>query len=221
VIQVCAARIDASPGRTDEFLAESELARAERFRSPRQRTQYVASRACLREILGAILSVAPDALRLGTTSYGKPFLLDPPEPLEFNVSHADGVAVYAFSRSVPVGVDVERIVDDFEWESLARFLAPGERAAIASLSRVRQLEAFYCCWTRKEAIVKALGTGLTLSLQEFEVTVDPAMPARLVTPGALSESDRWSLFDLRPAAGFCGALAAAMPARIETRTWQS
>jgi 4'-phosphopantetheinyl transferase len=136
--------------------------------------------------------------------------------LTFNLSHSHGLAVYAVARGRDVGVDVERIRPGREHDLLAaRFFSPQEAAALRAMPDRLRLRAFYACWTRKEAFMKARGEGFALSLRRFSVSVDPdGAPVVDDVEGAPEEPLRWTLCDLEPGPGYAGALA------VEGRSWR-
>ena len=125
------------------------------------------------------------------------------------MSHADGVALYAVTRGRDVGVDIERIRADMASERIAaRFFSPREVAALRALRPDRQGEAFFTCWTRKEAYVKARGAGITAGLDQFDVSLAPDEPAAILANREASEAHRrWSLHHLTPGPGYVGAVA--------------
>lgn len=192
-------------------LSEDETARAARFVFDRHRARFVAGRAFLRKILGQYVGHAPQRLEFGYGFRGKPFLKkgSDGDRLRFNLSHSGDLALLAVIRARRIGVDVERIREVKEHLRLAgRYFAPGEVAAIRALPPKVQYEAFFNCWTRKEAYIKALGTGLACPLDGFEVSLTPGIPAALLhvddDPRAPSE---WFMRALTPGNGFAGAVA--------------
>ena len=188
------------------LLDAQELARAARFREHRYAAAYIASHGWLRRVLAAYTGIAAPELRFVVNDFDKPELTGGSGP-QFNLSHAGQLAVVAVSPGFAVGIDIET-VDRFE-SDVGASLAPGEVQALARLPEALRAEAFACCWTRKEAYLKALGTGLSTPLTSFEVAVDPREAAKLVSVcGALGEAQCWRLVDLVPAPGYRGALAA-------------
>ncbi len=150
-------------------------------------------------------------MRFAYTTYGKPLLADETgaSGLRFNLTHSHGLALLAVTRGREIGVDVERIRDNLEGEKLAeRFFSPREVAALRSLPPELRREAFFHCWTRKEAYIKAVGKGLSLPLDQFDVTLHPGEPAALLaTRHDSEEAQRWSMRSLAPGEGYVGALA--------------
>jgi 4'-phosphopantetheinyl transferase len=193
------------------MLFADERERAGRFQRPEHAARFVVGRASLRMILASYLDgLAPSRLAFTYGPRGKPALAEPPEAstLRFNVSHCRDLALIAVTRAGEVGVDVERVDLLHDLEQLAEdHFSAWENAALRGLPAPARPAAFFRCWTRKEAFVKATGEGLARPLDAFSVSLAPGESARLVglagDPGAL---DRWSIFDLAPAPGYAGAL---------------
>ena len=189
------------------LLAAEERKRADRFLIPRPRAAFIGARGFLRLILGRYLDAAPAELRFCYRPQGKPALADHPA-LCFNLSHSHGLALYAFSRERQVGVDVEYLRAEVGSERIARrFFAPLEVEAINLLDPPQRTAAFFTCWTRKEAYLKARGEGLGLGLHRFAVSLGE--PASLLHSDlGEEECRRWRLCSLRPQPGYVGALCA-------------
>lgn len=189
------------------LLSEDEAARADRFRFEHHRGHFVVARAALRRILGRYLGQPARLLRFGYNEYGKPTLPHP--PLRFNLSHAGEVALLAVTSGREVGVDVEAVRDDIEGDQLAeRFFSPGEVETLMSLPEGLRPRAFFDCWTRKEAFIKALGSGLSHPLDAFDVSLAPGEPAALLrTRTDPLEAARWTLRELEPGEGYAAAVA--------------
>ena len=210
--------------RLAQMLSADEHARADRYCFTRDRQHFIVGRALLRVILGRYLDVEPDRLRFAYSYHGKPSLAEPfgSGILRFNVSHSQGLALYAVARDRQIGVDLERTrpVDDLE-QIAERFFSPREHAALRALPTQMKHEAFFNCWTRKEAYVKARGDGLSLPLDQFDVSLGPGDPARLLhNEREPQEVTRWSLQELTPAPGYIAALAIEGHGRqIRCRQW--
>jgi len=189
-------------------LSADEMSCASRFHHARDRRRFIAARSQLRLLLGQYLGRAPEAIRFHYNDFGKPFVPDS-AGLGFNVSHAGDLVLYAFARKAEIGVDVEPIRDDFPVEDIARhYFPPAEVAVLDGLPDHLKHRAFFDCWTRKEAYIKARGKGLSIPLDSFDVSLAPGEPARLLRIGdQAARTADWSLFDLRPAPGYAGALA--------------
>ncbi len=146
--------------------------------------------------------------------YGKPSLSGPGGAgLRFNISHCGDLALYAFARSRELGVDVERVTPGMASEKIAsQFFSPAEVAALRAVPKPRRAEAFFACWTRKEAYIKARGKGLSLPLDRFAVSITPG-DAALLSSCSPGDVERWSLRELEPGSGYAGALA------VEGKGW--
>jgi 4'-phosphopantetheinyl transferase len=195
------------------LLSPLEQERTRRFRFARHRHPFIAARAGLRLVLAQFLAAKPHEVVLETSYFGKPFV--PSAGVQFSLSHAGGLAAVAVAGSRAVGIDVEAMRPMPDGMELAgRFFAPAEALRLRTIEDSPVfLRAFFECWTRKEAFVKALGTGLSHSLDSFEVTFFPAAEALLSGSG----TDAWSLHNVDLEAGYCCALVVekrASPERI-------
>ncbi len=192
-------------------LAADELNRAERFYFQKDRKHFIAARGLLRAILSQYLDMEPGQLRFCYSPYGKPSLATTPgqDMLSFNVSHSHGLAIYALTRGREIGADLERVRADLDCEQIAaRFFSPRENAVLCALPAKVKPKAFFNCWTRKEAYIKARGGGLSLPLDQFDVSLAPGELAMLLnTRGDPQEATRWSLQALTPGPGYVAALA--------------
>lgn len=193
------------------LLCGEERDRAARIVVTSARTCFIAARSALRRVLAGYTGIAPCTLRFATGPYGKLFLVD--HPVSFNLSHAGDFALIAVTRSHPVGVDIEKISSARASEAIAeRFFSLAEQAALAAItSDTARSEAFFHIWSRKEAVIKALGEGLSCPLATFDVTADPA-DARLLAfrrEGILHAA--WTLRALDAAPGYTAALAVIGP----------
>jgi 4'-phosphopantetheinyl transferase len=205
-------RPDSEVERLRATLTPDELARADRFAFPKDRRHYVVARGALRAILAAYQDTTPAAISIRTTPQGKPYLSSPPPDVRFNLSHSGQLALIAVTQGREVGVDIEQVDADSGPKKLLalarRFFSPTEVAALDSLPADSQTEAFYACWTRKEAYLKARGGGLSLPLDSFDVSLRPGEPpALLATRDDPAQAARWSLHALDPGPGYAAALA--------------
>lgn len=204
------------------LLSEDERQRYERFRVPAPRQQFLAARAALRLLLASYTNQEPEALVFATGPQGKPYLLHPTTTLRFNLSHSHQMALLALSIDFEVGVDVERIQPERDLQGLARrYFTVGEQCALANRTEENFLRGFYDCWTRKEAYLKALGTGLTVAPDQVEVEVSPgAARALLASYHEPAHASDWHLRDLPlNADGYAAALAVAGEPRA-VRFWR-
>jgi len=215
-VHIYATNLDEFPVASKELaapLSGEERARAARFHFAHDRERYIARRGILRRLLGSYLEVDPRKVVLSSGRYGKPTLAPStggPQP-GFNLSHSDGIALYAFAWNRRIGIDVERVRSDIDHRGLAaRFFSPGEQDGMGHVSEADLPACFFACWTRKEAVVKARGVGLSLPLHTFEVSIRPEAEPRLVwvTP---DPAENWRLMTVIPRPGYVGALAVEGP----------
>ena len=186
-------------------LEDDEIFRADRFHFEKDRRAFTVSRGFLRDIIGRYLETKPGAIRFSYGPYGKPALSND-STLRFNMSHSRGVALVAVTDAREVGVDVEYIRADFATEDIARrFFSPCEVEAFNGLSNDLQVAAFFRCWTRKEAYIKAIGLGLSQPLDGFDVTLVPDVPPALLHAGE-DDASRWSLSDIDVGGDYAAAL---------------
>ena len=202
-------------------LADEEKERARRFHFKKDRDHFVIGRGALRAILAGYLKERPEGLSFGYGPYGKPYLVpEDRSDLRFNLSHSRGLALVAVTRGRELGIDVEGIRPEVMEEQLAeRFFSPGEVAALQALPASQKADGFFNCWTRKEAYVKARGEGLSLPLDQFDVSLAPGVPAallqvRLAASEANREVSRWTMLAIEPGAGFKAAVV------VERSDWR-
>jgi 4'-phosphopantetheinyl transferase len=191
------------------LLSPEETQRAGRFRFDRDRNTFISGRGWLRALTGSYTHTAPSDIAFRYSPRGKPELADDiASGLRFNLSHSGGQILLAFAMGRRLGVDIERIRKDLSVTEIAeRFFSPAERAVLRDLPASRQHQAFFRCWTRKEAYIKATGDGLSLPLDQFDVSFAPDEPARILrTRPDPAEGERWSLHDLNLGQDYAGAL---------------
>jgi 4'-phosphopantetheinyl transferase len=195
-------------------LSVEEQNRAGRFKFEKLGRSYVLSRGGLRLFLGYYLGCRPGEIELVYGPKGKP-ALPGASRLRFNVSHSGDIALYAFALDCDLGIDVEQVRDLDGLESVAaRFFSAGEVLELLSLSPGARGPAFFRCWTRKEAYIKAIGDGLSLPLDRFQVTLLPGEPARFVHIGNDPKAGQeWILHHIGLAPMYTGALAYPAPPR--------
>jgi 4'-phosphopantetheinyl transferase len=205
-------------------LSADERERAERYHFDRHRRRFIACRGHVRRILAGYLNARPAALSFRYGARGKP-ALDVPwsdSDIQFNVSNSDDVALLAVALDRELGIDVEHIREPRDFDSLAeQFFAASEVAQLRSLPQEQRLEGFFRCWTRKEAVLKAVGSGLAFPLDKVVVTLGRNEPARVVTydddPAGASQ---WWLESLAPVPEYIGALA-AVGTPLEVQCWRA
>lgn len=201
-------------------LSPDELARADRFRFREHRERFIVARGMLRVILGRYLGQSPERLQFCHNPYGKPALkvggtdgtgMGLPPTLHFNMSHSRNMALYALASDRPLGIDLEYVQSqEADLASrIVRFFSSSEQEAFQRFPTEERNVAFFKGWTRKEAYMKARGLGFALPFKQFDVSIAPHEPARLLAdrhdPQAVGN---WTLQDLEPGEGYVAALAA-------------
>ena len=206
------------------ILAQDEISRADRFHFQKDRERFVAGRGILRMILSSYVGVAPGEILFTYGNHGKPWLSrqDGRAGVQFNLAHSDGTAIYAITLNGAVGVDIESIKYQIPFKDIAEhFFSAAEQTALRGLPQEMQRIAFYKCWTRKEAFIKALGDGLTCPLADFDVSLVPGQPARLLNVGwAPEEASRWCIKDIDAVPGFSAAMVfSGSQCRMHVSQW--
>jgi 4'-phosphopantetheinyl transferase len=192
------------------LLSPDELERANGFHSQDLRDDFVLSRGLLRVLLAMHHHVAPAAIRFTYGPHGKPALaasLD--STIRFNISHSAGLFACAIANGCEIGIDVERHRSLSDHVEIARrFFSQGEYDAILRTDDAARTAAFFDCWVRKEALIKALGGGLSIPLDHFDVSVEAGRATFLPAAEGVADDERqWQLHAFSPSAGFSGALA--------------
>ena len=216
-VHVYSVSLDCSQAKRDTFwtmLSGNERDRAKRFYFDHDRHHYIVARGTLRVLNGRYLSLSPSQIQFTYGEHGKPALAAQHNQnnniLEFNLSHAHGMALVGFSWNRPLGIDIEpvRPLDDAE-NIASRFFSAWEYEQYTAVSDQDKPQAFFNCWTRKEAYIKAIGDGLTCPLNAFDLTLTPGKPANLLKiRGSQSEAAKWQLHSLLPYDNYIGAIIA-------------
>jgi 4'-phosphopantetheinyl transferase len=197
-------------------LTPDERDRSARFRFERDRRRFIVARGVLRDLLGRYLQTEPGQIRFVYNAFGKPDLTpESGDRLRFNLSHSADLALIAIATVSSVGVDLEYVRWQSDYADIARrFFSAAEVDYLSALPSHLYAEAFFSCWTMKEAYLKACGKGLAVPLNSFSVlpTTDPAHTPVDLLDLRVASSDtvraaRWSLYTLRLAPGYAGALA--------------
>lgn len=189
-----------------------EISRTERLIRPADRLHFIAGRARLRQLLGSYLAIEPHRLEFSYLPHGKPVLTH--HSLSFNLSHSDDRALLAIARSVPLGVDLEMVRPALDWGPLAsRYFSRKEQQALQKIAPQEQTAAFFTIWTRKEAWLKAVGSGFHLPFDSFDVSGPPAVPALLRHQGDPDAPRNWQMEEIPVAADCRATLAYRAPER--------
>jgi 4'-phosphopantetheinyl transferase len=197
------------------LLSKSETARSKRYHFDPDRLRFITRRGILRQLLSAYTGMKPAEIGYETNPHGKLSL--PSHPLKFNLSSCQNRAAFVFTLQNQVGVDLEQVHTFPEIDRLAEgWFSEPERAGLASLAPEMRVEAFFHVWTQKEALIKAHGAGLSLPLQEFSVSVDPALPGGLLSIMAIVEEvSGWKIYTHVPAAGWRAAVCVRSNTQVE------
>ena len=224
-IHVWAVSLDPAPERVElmgRSLAADEWERAKRFRFEKHRRQYVVGRGALRTLLAAYTGTRPELVRFHYGPRGKPFLASPEAGgLQFNLSNSDELALVGLVLGPEIGVDVEYLKPMPDCDQISeRFFSESERRVLRSIPFPAKEEAFFNCWTRKEAYLKAVGEGLAAPLDSFDVTLAPGEPPRMLTlEGDAERAARWFFQHFRPAPDYVGAVAIE-GGEWDVKTWE-
>ena len=204
-------RNDCELAHFESCLTPDERERADRYLNGCVRDRFVAGRGFLRKTLSCYLGIPPDMIVLALEEQGKPFLADAAlsARLQFNLSHTGGEAILAVAGNCRVGVDLERVREKLAYREIARrFFSTREQEDLFSLSPSGQLDAFFRCWTRKEAYIKGCGTGFSQPADGFAVSLRPGEPPALLEHQTIADEPlRWRLADLPVPDGYRAALA--------------
>jgi 4'-phosphopantetheinyl transferase len=205
-----------------DLLAPDERRRAEKYYRSVDRDRFIVARGVLRKIISIYLPVSPEALQFTYNEYGKPSIVGHQNDrhLNFNLSHSNELALYAFRFDRGLGIDIEYIREDFAtFEIAEHFFAKGEVDALRSLPVDQRVKAFFNCWSRKESYIKALGMGISFPLDRFTVSLAPDdAPALLKVEDDEREPDRWKMYELLPGDSYAAAVIVENP-QVILRQW--
>lgn len=219
-VDVWRVELDKAAAHPNNVLSPDELERANRFHFERDRLYFVRRRTALRFLLGRYLEIPAHEIHLEYQINGKPELAADQNPLRlrFNVSHSADLALIAVSADHRLGIDIESIRAEVDVDMLSeRFFSTTERASLQALPQNLHLQAFFACWTRKEALLKAMGDGLSFPLSDFTVSTDPGInPEVKEIRGNSEAAQHWFLADLSPKDGYRATVAVeGFPASVE------
>ncbi|MGE5431308.1 MAG: 4'-phosphopantetheinyl transferase family protein [Syntrophomonadaceae bacterium] len=205
-----------------DVLTPDELKKAYGYYFLKDQENFIISRGLLRVLIARYLNTSPLQINIHFNKYGKPYLKKSEGNLKFNVSHSNGTLLFAFTRNQEIGIDIEYIQHDFADLEIARhFFSRAEILALSVLPEDARVIGFFNCWTRKEAYIKAIGRGLSIPLDSFDVSVVPGETAELVRVHNNSGgSKHWRIVDLEVGGKFSAALAVkGNPNEIKYYEW--
>ena len=224
-IEVWRCPLDLAADQSDKFnkcLSEQERHRAKQFRFGGKRYQFVTTRARLRPSLSRATGSLASEIEIEVSASGKPFLAGKAHSsdVQFNVSHTDGLALIAITRGQAIGIDVESLEQSVQHTRLAEnYFSAKEKNTIAALPSEQVPASFFACWTRKEAVLKAIGTGIVHGLDSFDVATEPQIThCQTELHSEDGSVDTWCVETLPCGAEFLGALA-YQKQPVEIRYW--
>ena len=225
-IDIWRTRIDLPKNEIESYattLSEEEKERAARFTFPNKYEEYVVSRGLLRKVLSHVLKQAATEFQFEYTESKKPYLLQKyfDQTLSFNISHSHGQALVAVSLNRNIGIDIEKIRAEVEYEKLAlRFFSAAEHHQLMQIPADERARSFFAIWTRKEAFVKAIGKGIAFGLSEFDVNISPEEPpVMLATRWNPEDVSLWSMATIDTENNFMATLATD-GGDFQLRCWQ-
>lgn len=191
-----------------ELLSADEIKKASKFKFEINQQQFIIARGILRLLSGKYLNIKPNAIDFKYGEYGKPeygFHSD----LKFNISHSGDLIVLGFVKDFDIGVDVEKVKNDFDvLEIASNFFSALEIETLKKVPKAQQVEYFYRCWTRKESFIKAKSLGLSFPLDSFSVCIHSDKKSELLeTKWDAAEKHQWKLFTLSPKPDYLSAIS--------------
>ena len=209
-VHIVRVRLDETLPGAIELLDGDERARASRFVFERDRRRFINAHAWLRVAIGRCTGLAPESVRFVFGPRGKPALAGEEIDLRFNMSHAGERALIALTRARDVGVDIEEEREIEVFELARRFFSASESNALQGIPASERVPAFFRCWTRKEAFIKALGDGLAFPLDGFAVSLGDFESPQLLRacPAAPDALQQWRITSVPAEPGYAAAVAA-------------
>jgi len=191
----------------ESLLSPDEFQKAYRYKFEKDRDHFITGRAFLRNILAKYLNQSPDKIIFSYSDKGKPFIRH--SNLKFNLAHSEGKAVFAFAEKAEVGIDIEYMRELPDALQIAkRFFSEEEVNEILKVRDDEIRSAFFNCWTRKEAFIKAVDEGLSYPLKDFTVTLIPGVnPEIKWIKDKVDEVKEWKLVNIQTDENYISSLA--------------
>lgn len=187
------------------LLTTTEKARAEQFKFSKLKRRFIVSQGTLRLLLGKYLKIKPESIIFERSKYGKPYVKNLSTNIKFNLSHAHNFALFAFSLKHEVGVDIELVRKNFIIDEISqRFFHPSETKSLLALPKTRRPAAFFNCWVKKEAFIKAIGLGLFYALNKFKINFSTNQT--MLHVGGKQQKSSWSVQALPAPRGYRAAI---------------
>ncbi len=210
--------LDQDSSKFHPLLSADEQVRAAKFYFDRDRNRYIVARGTLRTLIGHYEQIAPEKVVFEYNEYGKPSLCGNSD-LTFNLSHTQAVGVVGFTRGRLIGVDVEQVRELSDRAGVARIsFSPNEFAVFSQLPEAEKTAAFFRCWTRKEAFIKAIGEGLSHPLDSFDVDFLPKETGRFLRIEGGNVAD-WQMVILGEWGKYTAVLVVASPSPLEVKKY--
>ena len=204
-----------------QYLSDDENFRLNKFKITAKRYEFSRVRSILRYLLKRYLNADPRSIKFGMSSHGKPFVIG--HDISFNVTHSHGCALIGFTRNTPIGLDVEKLRNKVDCQGLSRrYFSPNESDELLAIAEEDQQQAFFTCWTRKEAFVKALGRGIGFGLDNFDVAFQNHDQPRIKDIRFKEENAKhWGVASLNTSPGYVASICykSEKPNPIQEFTW--
>jgi 4'-phosphopantetheinyl transferase len=196
-----------------KILSVDEMERATKFHFEKDRRKFIMARGALRKILGYYLTMKPQEINFEYTSFGKPIIADKQnnDNINFNLSHSDELVLYAVTRNRKIGIDVECIRNNIDVLQVAnKFFSSNEIAVLQNTDKENRHKEFFQLWTRKEALIKGLGEGISFPLEQIDVSlINENSSSPVILPGKYKECLEWYVQDLFQENDYVAAIAVA------------
>lgn len=191
----------------EEYLSADEIRKCEKFRFFKDKAECISSRGFLRKVLASYIQKKPEEIKFEYSSFGKPFIKDDAHNLKFNLSHSNGYAMIAIAESDEIGVDLEFIKSFDDLDKVAKDVFTKNELTIIAGNASVKIELFFKFWTRKESMIKALGKGLLIPLNQVDVSDLNTLSYSDSSEHISKKKNNFFIQDLNVPGGFAGAVA--------------